>query len=179
AVRNWKVLEQIAGKTNLIIDFGGGIKTKGDVDILINSGAAMVTIGSLAVKNEALLMEWILHYGAALFLLGADVKDEKIAINGWKEKTEIGILDFVGNWISKDLNRIFCTDVNLDGLLKGPSFDLYKRILEKFPKLNLIASGGVSSMDDIYQLKETGCSGIIIGKAIYEGRLKLSDISKL
>ncbi len=179
SVKNWKVLEQIAGKTNLIIDFGGGIKTKGDVDILMNSGASMVTIGSLAVKNEELLMEWILHYGAALFLLGADVKDEKIAINGWQEKTEIGIFEFIGNWISKDLNRIFCTDVNLDGLLKGASIDLYKRILEKFPKLYLIASGGVSSMDDIYQLREIGCSGIIIGKAIYEGRLKLSDISKL
>ena len=124
-------------------------------------------------------MEWILYFGAALFLLGADVKDEKIAINGWQEKTEIGIFEFIDNWISKDLNRIFCTDVNLDGLLKGASIDLYKRILEKFPKLYLIASGGVSSMDDIYQLREIGCSGIIIGKAIYEGRLKLSDISKL
>lgn len=179
SVKNWKVLEQIAGKTKLIIDFGGGIKTREDVDILMNSGAAMVTIGSLAVKNEALLTEWIIVYGAKLFLLGADVKDEKIAINGWQEKTEIGIFDFIGNWISKDLNQIFCTDVNLDGLLKGASFDMYKRILEKFPNLRLIASGGVSSMDDIDRLRETGCSGIIIGKAIYEGRLKLSEISKL
>jgi phosphoribosylformimino-5-aminoimidazole carboxamide ribotide isomerase len=175
-VRNWKVLEQIAGKTKLVIDFGGGIKTAKDADIVLNSGAAMATIGSLAVKDENLFSAWILHYGPNRFLLGADVNDEKITIHGWQEMTDIWIYDLVEKYIAKNLQQIFCTDVSKDGLLEGPAIDLYKNILAKYPGLHLIASGGVRSMDDIYELLEIGCKGVIIGKAIYEGKLSLDDL---
>ena len=175
-VRNWKVLEQIAGKTKLVIDFGGGIKTAKDADIVLNSGAAMATIGSLAVKDERLFSAWILQYGANRFLLGADVKDEKITIHGWQETTDIWIYDLIEKYMAKNLQQIFCTDVSKDGLLEGPATDLYKNILAKYPGLHLIASGGVRSMDDVYELLETGCKGVIIGKAIYEGKLSLGDL---
>ena len=177
AVKNWKVLEKIAGKTNLVIDFGGGIKTVQDLDIVFNSGAAYATVGSVAVKDEELFSQWLLFYGAAKFLLGADVKDNKIAISGWQEKTELGIFDFISKYAAKDVRQVFCTDVSKDGKLEGPSFDLYKEIVEQFPALHFIASGGVSSMDDIYKLEEIGCKGVIIGKAIYEGRITLKQLS--
>jgi phosphoribosylformimino-5-aminoimidazole carboxamide ribotide isomerase len=179
AVRNWKVLEHIAGKTKLIIDFGGGIKTEKDVEIVLNSGAGLVTIGSLAVKDENLLADWVNRYGPTTFFLGADVREEKIAIHGWQENTEVGIFDFIKTWLDKKLNSIFCTDVSKDGLLAGPAIDLYQNILQRFPALKLIASGGVGNMDDILKLQETGCSGVIIGKAIYEGRLKIGELAKI
>jgi phosphoribosylformimino-5-aminoimidazole carboxamide ribotide isomerase len=179
AVRNWKVLELIAGKTGLIIDFGGGIKTEKDVAIVLNSGAAQVTIGSLAVKDENLLTEWLSRYGHSIFFLGADVRDEKIAIHGWTEDSGIGIYEFIKNWLDKKLDRIFCTDVAKDGLLAGPSIALYQNILKQFPALQLTASGGVGSMDDIVKLQEAGCVGVIIGKAIYEGRLKIGELAKI
>ncbi|HMH31914.1 MAG TPA: 1-(5-phosphoribosyl)-5-[(5-phosphoribosylamino)methylideneamino]imidazole-4-carboxamide isomerase [Puia sp.] len=175
-VRNWKVLEQIAGKTKLVIDFGGGIKTAKDADIVLNSGAAMATIGSLAVKDESLFSAWLLHYGPNRFLLGADVKDEKITIHGWQETTDIWIYDLIEKYMAKNLQQIFCTDVSKDGLLEGPAIDLYKNIVAKYPALHLIASGGVRSMNDVYALLETGCKGVIIGKAIYEGKLSLEDL---
>ncbi len=177
AVRNWKILEQIAGKTKLLIDFGGGIKTEKDLDIVFNSGAVLATIGSLAVKNEALFSKWLQQYGADRFLLGADVKDEKIAISGWMETTDIGIYDFIQKYVEKKVQQVFCTDVSRDGLLQGPSEQLYKNIVEKFPELHFIASGGISSIDDVYRLKEIGCKGAIIGKAIYEGRISLAALS--
>jgi phosphoribosylformimino-5-aminoimidazole carboxamide ribotide isomerase len=178
-VKNWKVLELIAGKTNLLIDFGGGIKTSKDADIVLNSGAAMATIGSLAVNNEALFVEWIDQYGPNRFLLGADVKEEKIVIHGWQETTEILIYDFIEKYAARNMRQIFCTDVSKDGLLQGPAVDLYKKIILKFPSLNLIASGGVSSIDDLHQLQEAGCHGAIIGKAIYEGRVTLKELYML
>jgi phosphoribosylformimino-5-aminoimidazole carboxamide ribotide isomerase len=178
AVKNWKVLEKIASKTSLLIDFGGGIKKEKDVDIVFNSGAVFATVGSIAVKDESLFTEWIAQYGADKFLLGADVKDEKIAVSGWQETTDIWIYDFIEKYIEKGLRQIFCTDVSKDGLLEGPSFDLYKNIVDKFSALHFIASGGVSSLDDIYMLEETGCKGVIVGKAIYEGRITIASLSK-
>jgi phosphoribosylformimino-5-aminoimidazole carboxamide ribotide isomerase len=176
AVKNWKVLEIIAGKTSLIIDFGGGIKSEKDVQIVFDSGAALATIGSIAVKDEETFSKWLEKFTAEKFLLGADVKNEKITVSGWMEQTEIWIYDFVEKYIQKGMKQIFCTDVSKDGALAGPSTDLYKNIVEKFPQLHFIASGGVSLIDDVYKLQEVGCKGVIIGKAIYEGRIQLSEL---
>ncbi|HRI20431.1 MAG TPA: HisA/HisF-related TIM barrel protein, partial [Panacibacter sp.] len=159
AVKNWKVLETIAAKTSLIIDFGGGIKKEDDVKIVFNSGAALATIGSLAVKNEFEFVKWLLTFGADKFLLGADVKEEKIAVGGWLETTDVWIYDFLQKYIEHGVQQIFCTDVSKDGKLEGPSVELYKNIISKFPQLHFIASGGVSSMKDLEDLKEIGCSG--------------------
>ena len=178
AVKNWKVLESLAGKTSLVIDFGGGIKKEEDLSIVFNSGAAFATIGSLAVKDKELFGQWLKTYGAAKFLLGADVKDEKIAVGGWLETTGIWVYDFIEQYIQQGVEQIFCTDVSKDGLLQGPSVDLYKEILDRFPSLHFIASGGVSSMDDLEALQKIGCKGVIVGKAIYEGRIKLEDLVK-
>ncbi|WP_127132177.1 1-(5-phosphoribosyl)-5-[(5-phosphoribosylamino)methylideneamino]imidazole-4-carboxamide isomerase [Pseudoflavitalea rhizosphaerae] len=175
-VKNWKVLESVAGKTRLVVDFGGGIKKREDVDIVFNSGAALATIGSLAVKDENLFVQWLKEYGADKFLLGADVKDEKIAVAGWLETTDIWIYDFIEKYIAQGVTQIFCTDVSKDGLLQGPSTELYKNILSKFPSLHFIASGGVSSVADLDGLREIGCSGVIIGKAFYEGRISLDEL---
>jgi len=176
SVKNWKVLELLAGKTNLIIDFGGGIKTSKDVDIVLESGAAMATIGSVAVKNEKDFLEWITQYGADKFLLGADVKDEKIAVSGWLETTDIWVYDFIRKYMDQGIKQVFCTDVSKDGKLEGPSLSLYQDIITEFPKLEFIASGGVSSVQDLEDLKSIGCSGAIVGKAIYEGRINIKDL---
>lgn len=178
AVKNWKVLETIAGKTKLVIDFGGGIKTEKDLEIVYGSGAALATIGSLAVKGEELFSQWLIQYGADKFLLGADVKDEKIAVSGWVETTDIWIYDFLQKYIEKGVKQVFCTDVSKDGLLQGPSLELYKNIIEKFPGLQFIASGGVSSVRDIDELENIGCQAVIIGKAIYEGHVSLADLKR-
>jgi phosphoribosylformimino-5-aminoimidazole carboxamide ribotide isomerase len=179
AVKNWKVLETIAGKTSLVIDFGGGIKTEKDVNIVFDSGAALATIGSLAVKNEAEFVKWLLQFGAEKFLLGADVKEEKITVGGWLETTDISIYDFLQKYIDHGVQQVFCTDVSKDGLLAGPSVDLYKKIIERFPALHFIASGGVSSMKDLESLATIGCQGAIVGKAIYENRISLDELKKL
>ena len=178
-VRNWKVLETIAGKTALVVDFGGGIKTADDVEIAFNSGAALATVGSIAVKDGPLFVSWLQEYGAERFLLGADVKNEKIAVSGWLETTDRWVYDFIDEYFGKGVRQIFCTDVSKDGLLQGPSLELYKNIVGKFPELHFIASGGVSGMDDVARLEEVGCKGVIIGKAIYEGRIALNELSKL
>lgn len=178
-VRNWKVLEAIAGKTSLVVDFGGGVKAEKDVAIILNSGAAFVTVGSIAVKDETTFSSWLEKYGSDKFLLGADVKDEKIAVHGWQETTDVWIYDFIQKYVDKGVQHIFCTDVAKDGALQGPSIDLYKSIIEKFPDLHFIASGGVSSMDDVFQLQNINCKGVIIGKAIYEGRVQLAELTKL
>lgn len=178
AVRNWKVLETIAGKTSLVIDFGGGIKTENDIEIVFNSGAAFSTVGSIAVKNEEELVRWLLQFGADKFLLGADVKSEKITVSGWQEETKIWIYDFIQKWIGHGLKQIFCTDVSKDGKLEGPASDLYKNIISKFPELFFIASGGVSSVDDIRRLEEIGCKGAIVGKAIYENKISLQQLKE-
>lgn len=179
AVKNWKVLETIAGKTSLVIDFGGGIKSETDVQIVFDSGAAFATIGSIAVKDEKTFTDWLTKFGPGKFLLGADVKKEKITVSGWTEETEIWIYDFIEKYIQKGMKQVFCTDVSKDGALEGPSTELYKNIVQKFPELHFIASGGVSSIDDVHQLKEMGCKGVIIGKAIYEGRIQLSELKNL
>jgi len=176
SVKNWKVLEAIAGKTALVVDFGGGIKKREDLDIVFNSGAALATIGSLAVKDEALFVEWLKSYGANKFLLGADVKDEKIAVAGWLETTDIWIYDFIEKYADHGIQQLFCTDVSKDGLLQGPSTELYKSIISKFPSLHFIASGGVSSVEDLDTLRNIGCAGVIVGKAFYEGRISLSEL---
>ena len=179
AVKNWKVLETIASKTSLTIDFGGGIKKEEDVKVVFDSGAALATVGSIAVKDEATFVQWLQKFGAEKFLLGADVKDEKIAVGGWLETTDVWIYDFIEKYINHGVQQIFCTDVSKDGKLEGPSIDLYKNIIAKFPSLHFIASGGVSNIDDVHELREIGCSGAIIGKAIYEGRIAVSDLKKL
>jgi phosphoribosylformimino-5-aminoimidazole carboxamide ribotide isomerase len=176
AVKNWKVLETIAGKTELVIDFGGGIKTEKDVNIVFESGAALATIGSMAVKNEFEFVKWLLQFGADKFLLGADVKDEKITVGGWLETTNISIYDFLQKYIDHGVQQVFCTDVSKDGLLAGPSTELYKKIIERFPSLHFIASGGVSNMKDLESLTEIGCAGAIVGKAIYENRISLEEL---
>lgn len=176
SVKNWKVLETIAGKTSMIVDFGGGIKSEKDVQIVFDSGAALATIGSMAVKEKETFLQWLQKWGADKFLLGADVKKEKLTISGWTEQTEIWIYDFIEEYIQKDIKQIFCTDVSKDGALEGPSTELYKNLVQKFPGLHFIASGGVSSLDDVYSLQDIGCKGVIIGKAIYEGRIQLQDL---
>ncbi len=176
-VQNWKVLETIAGKTSLEIDFGGGIKTQKDVEIIFNSGALMATVGSIAVKDEPLLSQWLDLFGKDKFLIGADVKEEKIAVAGWQETSDVWIHDFIHKYMEKGVLQFFCTDVSKDGQLEGPSVELYKNLLEKFPSLQLIASGGVSNLNDLDALRQAGCSGVIIGKAIYEGRITLKQLS--
>jgi phosphoribosylformimino-5-aminoimidazole carboxamide ribotide isomerase len=178
AVKNWKVLETIAGKTSLIIDFGGGIKQEEDVKIVFSSGAALATVGSIAVKDEERFVSWLKQFGADKFLLGADVKDEKIAVGGWLETTDIWIYDFIEKYIAHGVQQIFCTDVSKDGKLEGPSTELYTNILKKFPQLHFIASGGVSNVKDLDELSVIGCSGAIVGKAIYEGRIMLNELKR-
>jgi len=178
-VKNWVVLQQIAASTTLSIDFGGGIKQDKDLKIVFESGAAYATIGSLAVKQRDIFVSWLNEYGADKFLLGADVKSEKIAVAGWLETTDIDIFDFLNDYVEHGIQQVFCTDVSKDGKLEGPSLDLYKKVIEQFPSLWFIASGGVSSMDDLYALKSIGCAGAIIGKAIYEGRIQLKDLKFL
>lgn len=179
AVKNWKVLETLAGKTRLTIDFGGGIKKETDLEIVFNSGAKLATIGSLAVKDPKTFEAWLQQYGAEKFLLGADVKDEKITVGGWLETTDRWIYDFIEEYIQKGITQLFCTDVSKDGLLQGPSTTLYRNIVSKFPALHFIASGGVSEMDDVHRLEEIGCKGVIIGKAIYEGRITLQQLTNI
>lgn len=178
AVKNWKVLETIAGKTSLVIDFGGGIKREEDVSIVFSSGAALATVGSVAVKEEAKFVSWLQQFGADKFLLGADVKNEKIAVGGWLETTDVWIYDFIEKYINHGVQQIFCTDVSKDGRLEGPSTELYKNIIKKFPQLHFIASGGVSSLADLDELRAAGCSGAIVGKAIYEGRVSLEELKR-
>ncbi len=176
AVKNWKVLESIAANTSLVIDFGGGIKKEEDLRIVFDSGAALATIGSLAVKNESLFVQWLQQFGPDKFLLGADVKDEKIAVGGWLETTEINIYDFIKKYIGHGVKQIFCTDVSKDGKLEGPSTVLYQNIITRFPDLYFIASGGVSSIADLNDLRKIGCSAAIVGKAIYENRVSLDEL---
>lgn len=176
SVQNWKVLESIAANTSLVIDFGGGIKQENDVNIVFNSGAALATIGSLAVKNETLFVQWLNQFGADKFLLGADVKEEKIVIGGWLETTDIWIYDFIEKYIAYGVKQLFCTDVSKDGKLEGPSTTLYQNIINKFPGLHFIASGGVSSIADLNDLQSIGCAGAIVGKAIYENKISVNEL---
>ena len=175
---NWKVLELLASKTSLEIDFGGGIKKEEDVRIVLNSGALWATVGSVAVKDKASFLQWLELFGAGKFLLGADVKGEKIAVGGWLETSDINIFDFITDYLRHGIQQIFCTDISKDGRLEGPSLDLYRSLIEKNKELYLIASGGVSSMQDLEALRDIGCAGAIVGKAIYEGRISIKDLSR-
>ena len=175
---NHKVLETISSKTNLIIDFGGGLKTTDDLNIAFNSGAQMVTGGSIAVKNPQEFEGWIKKYGAEKIILGSDAKDGKIAVSGWLETSKLDLFDFLKDYISKGITKTICTDISKDGMLQGPSLELYKDIMAQFPELYLVASGGVSCLDDIIALEENNIPAVIFGKAIYEGRIKLKDLEK-
>jgi|SRR5665647_596269 len=175
-LKNLKTLENISGNTSLVIDFGGGLKTTEDIKAVFNAGASIVSIGSVAVKNPDLFSKWIIDFGPKKFLPGADVLDKKIKIHGWKENTGIDIFDFIENLIQLNIDTIFCTDISKDGMMQGPSTDLYKEILEKFSELHLIASGGISCYEDLFTLKEAGCKGAIIGKAFYEGKITMQQI---
>jgi len=178
-VVNWKVLESITRETGLVVDFGGGIKTGDEVQKVFDLGARYATVGSIAVKNEATLLEWFEKYGAEKFLVGADVKNEKLAIGGWLETTGVDIIDFISKYMVHGIRQLFCTDVSKDGKLEGPSLDLYRKIIQHFPQLHFIASGGVSSMDDLHALKDIGCKGVIVGKAIYENRITLGELTAM
>lgn len=177
-LKNLRTLENISNKTSMVIDFGGGIKTVNDVQAVFNAGAAMISIGSLAVKDPILFFQMINQFGPGKFLPGADVLNKKIKIHGWKEETGIDVFDFINGIISKGIRQIFCTDISKDGMMEGPSIELYKEILASFPSLNLIASGGISCFQDLIILKEIGCSGAIVGKAIYEEKVTLPQIEE-
>ncbi|MCC6329198.1 MAG: 1-(5-phosphoribosyl)-5-[(5-phosphoribosylamino)methylideneamino] imidazole-4-carboxamide isomerase [Acidobacteria bacterium] len=174
---NLSVLESIAAKTSLVIDFGGGIAADRDLVAVFAAGASIATVGSTAVRSPSLFARWIGEYGPDRFLLGADVRGLSLAIDGWRTITDVGITDLLSHWVKVGIANVFVTDIAKDGLLRGASVKLYRDLLNSIPALNLIASGGVSSLEDIRHLEEAGCSGVIIGKAIYEGRIKLNDLA--
>jgi len=173
---NHRVLETISTHTSLIIDFGGGLKTDEDLRIAFECGAQMITGGSIAVKSPDVFESWIQKFGAEKIILGADVKEEKIAVTGWTEETKLELLPFLENYTKKGIQKVICTDISKDGMLQGPSTELYKKILTAFPELYLVASGGVSSMADLEALAQAGLPAVIFGKAIYEGRIALKDL---
>ncbi len=175
-VVNLKVLEKIANKTKLIIDFGGGIKSDGSIQSVFDAGASIATVGSVAVKNPLLFKSWTIKYGSDKILLGADVKNELISISGWLEDTKVNVFDFLTENFSSGIKNVFCTDISKDGKMEGPSLELYKTIIEKIKGINLIASGGVSKIEDVDKLSEIGCSGAIIGKALYENKITFDQL---
>ena len=172
---NYSILEIIASKTNLKIDFGGGIKTENDVNLAFNSGANQVTCGSVAVKQPEIFCEWILNYGSEKIILGADVRGKYVATDGWINTSNQSIFDFINFYKNKGIETVTCTDISKDGMLEGPSFKLYSKIIDAY-NINLVASGGVSEYDDILKLDDMGCYGIIIGKAIYENKISLKQL---
>ncbi|MFD2942938.1 1-(5-phosphoribosyl)-5-[(5-phosphoribosylamino)methylideneamino]imidazole-4-carboxamide isomerase [Flavobacterium notoginsengisoli] len=173
---NYKILEQIATQTSLKIDFGGGLKSDDDLRIAFESGANQITGGSIAVKNREIFEKWISEYGTEKIILGADAKDEKIAVSGWLEESNEDLVPFIQDYQSKGIQYVICTDIAKDGMLQGPSFDLYSKILAEAKGVKLIASGGISTFDELPKLAELGCEGTIIGKAIYEGRISLKQL---
>ena len=175
---NYKILEKLASKTTLAIDFGGGLKSEKDVEIAFESGAKQITGGSVAAKNRSEFVGWINRYGAEKVILGADCKDRKIATDGWLEESDTDVIEFIQSYEQNGIRDVISTDISKDGMLEGPSINLYKNILNQ-TQVNLIASGGVSNIHDLYRLKEIGCSGVIIGKAIYEGRIMMKELSEL
>ena len=174
---NHKILNDIDSKTKLIIDFGGGIKSDKDIEIAFESGASQVTGGSIAVHNRTIFLDWLAKYGSEKIILGADSNNRMIATNGWQQKSDMDVINFITQYENKGISYVICTDISKDGMLQGPSIDLYKEILSK-SNINLIASGGVTSIDDIELVKQIGCEGAIIGKAIYEGRISLKELER-
>lgn len=177
-VINWKVLELIASQTSLHVDFGGGVQSDDDLRVVFECGAKQVTGGSVAVKQPDLMERWLSRHGADKIILGADAKNEKIAVSGWEEGTDVWVYDFVEKWVEKGAKYVISTDVAKDGLLQGPSFDLYRNLQDRFPWLNIIASGGVSGMQDIERLADMNIFGVIVGKAIYEGHVTLAELTR-
>ena len=173
---NYKVLERLASRTRLWIDFGGGLKSDEDIRIAFESGAQQVTGGTIAVKKPAVFEAWLKTYGSEKIILGADVKEGKIAISGWQEQSEYELFSFLKDYTQKGIEYVICTDISKDGLLQGTALDLYQQIKATFPALKLIASGGVSTIEEVEKLHEIGCYGAIIGKAIYEGKIVLKDL---
>lgn len=178
-VINLAVLEAICRNTALKVDFGGGVKTDEDLDKVLSAGADQVTIGSLAVKDSKKVKEWITRYGADKIILGADVKDRMIAVSGWLETSTLELFDFIDSYYSDGIRHVLCTDISKDGMLQGPAFGLYDEIMKNYPDLQLIASGGVAGIEDVRKLKEEGIPAVVIGKAIYEGRIDLKELASL
>ena len=193
---NYKILERIASKTSLQIDFGGGLKSEEDLKIAFNSGAEQITGGSIAVKNKEVFLEWLKRYGSEKIILGADANDEKVAISGWQEETEEELIPFIKSYMKKGISYVICTDISKDGMLEGPAVELYGKILDNtritkttigmsgvedqlVPGIKLVASGGITTMEDLVKLKEIGCEGAILGKAIYEKTIDLRDLEQL
>lgn len=176
---NYPVLEAITNHTDLTVDFGGGIKSTSDLETALGCGAAMVTVGSTAVTDPDLMQKWIEDFGQEHIILGADARDGKISVNGWKEDSVLTLSDFIRDYMNKGITQVLCTDINRDGMLQGPAVELYRSLLREFPGIKLIASGGVSSVQDLMDLKEAGLPAAIVGKAYYEGRITLDQLSKL
>lgn len=177
-VVNYRTLERIATRTSLCIDFGGGIKSDEDLCIAFDNGAQMVTIGSVASQCPELFLKWMEEYGGQKMILGADTRDGLISVNGWQEESQQELLPYLGEYISHGVENVLCTDIHKDGMLQGPSIELYKEIMAAYPTLHLIASGGVSSLDDIHKLNDAGIPAVVFGKALYEGRFTLKELSE-
>ncbi|HYG38815.1 MAG TPA: 1-(5-phosphoribosyl)-5-[(5-phosphoribosylamino)methylideneamino] imidazole-4-carboxamide isomerase [Cytophagales bacterium] len=175
---NYPVLQLIAGHTDLIIDFSGGIRTDGDIGKAYEFGANTVTVGSIAVKDQELLTSWIFSYGREKIILGADVENEKIAVSGWQKGTQIDLFEHIEYFIDRSIKYVKCSDILRDGVLQGPNFSLYERIMKRLPEIKLYASGGISSVDDIKRLQDIGVHGVIFGRSYYEGKIKLEDLAK-
>ena len=176
---NYKVLDAIAGHTSLVIDFGGGIKTDEDLIIAFENGAQMVTLGSVAVKQPELFKKWLMQYGAEKIILGADVKDNRISVSGWKEESQQELMPFLTDYTQEGVNKVLCTDISRDGMLQGPATALYSSIMQAFPHCRLIASGGVSCIEDILQLDKAGVPAVVFGKAIYEGKINMKELAEM
>ena len=177
-VVNYKVLDAIAGHTSLTIDFGGGIKTDEDLVIAFENGAHMVTLGSVAVKKPELFKKWLHQYGAEKIILGADVKDNRISVSGWLEEGPQELMPFLTDYTQEGVSKVLCTDISRDGMLQGPSIELYKQVMQRFPTMHLIASGGVSGVDDIIRLDDACIPAVVFGKALYEGRITMKDLKR-
>jgi phosphoribosylformimino-5-aminoimidazole carboxamide ribotide isomerase len=175
---NWKVLNAICTNTNLHVDFGGGIKSDKDLEIAFENGAKQLNIGSTAVKDKTLFLSWLQKYGGDKIILSADVVNEEIAVSGWQENSGINIFNFLDEYIAKGINHVVCTDVSKDGTLQGTAVELYNKILGKFSEIKLVASGGISSIEDVEELTKTAIYGVIIGKAIYENKINLKELNK-
>ena len=175
---NYRVLDMIASRTSLIIDFGGGIKTDEDMLIAFENGAQMVTLGSVAVKNPDLFKKWLHQYGVEKIILGADAKDKRIAVSGWMEDSSLELIPFLHDYTKEGIYKVLCTDISKDGMLQGPSIALYKEIMKEFPEMHLIASGGVSCLQDLIALEEAGIPAVVFGKALYEGRITMKDLNR-
>ena len=173
---NYKTLELISSKTSLAIDFGGGLKSEEDIKIAFESGAKQVTLGSVAIKNPELFLKSLEKYGSEKIILGADARKEKIAVSGWLEESKMNIYDFIKEKTESGIEYVISTDIDKDGMLEGPSFDLYEKIIGENPNIKLIASGGITSASDLEKVKSIGCEGAIIGKALYENRIKFNDL---